>query len=366
MSRRRYARIAATCAAVVLGGCHQEATGPAEPGASFATGAPVTVQVLPAPLNTAVQMYGVSSGGYIFATYPTASGGFSGYAWTRPYTAQPEQMPGILGTFETTRNSLGDIPGAIAGSGDGVFLRNASSWDFILPDRGAFTSALVRGLNDARAMVGNSFGGGPRALWWSDPAAPPTTLPAPAVSGVGGSVIGRVMNNAGTLVGTIDETVGSGRHTQTLQHGVVWTQAGGAWTAALLPDMANANTPRAMNDAGQVLVVLGSAPGAADGTGLWSPAGTGYSTTIVSTTWIGAGLDRCGRIVGQKLVQKKRTAVLWDNGVTTTLPLPAGYAEAEAVGITTDAATGEGVIVGRAFPRGNGAVAVRWTVAGCP
>ncbi len=353
--------------AVLSIGCEPAATDPSPGGPSLAIAAPIQTQVLPSPLASHALVYGVSSAGFVIASFQNAAGGWDAYAWTSPYGSPATLIGnGALGS-PSTLNGLGDTPGEDGQQVAGAWLRGATDWSFQPVSKGPYSNVVTMAMNDSRQIVGGSYGTSRHALWWSSALAQPTELPIPALPGRPGLARGRALNNVGTLVGEIYDTVGTGRRVQVYQHGIVWTGSAEGWSAALLPDMAVANVPFAINDAGQILGVLGSAPGSAYGVGVWTPSASGYAANVISDSWVPSGLDRCGRIAGTRRTNKGRTALLWANGVETALPTPAGYAEADTRSISTDAATGEGVVVGTAYPKGNGSrVAVRWTIAGCP
>jgi hypothetical protein len=328
------------------------------------------VQVLPSPRATHALVSGVSGGGYVMGTFALDAGGFEIYAWTSPYTGAPVLVGPGPGAVPNQMNTLGDTPGGKTGFHDGVWLKTAGGWNFQVPDAGPVQIAEVSGLNDSREMIGWGYtttGADRRAFFWDNPDAAATSLPLPAVPGRAGPGRGRVVNNVGIVAGDIYDTVGTGRRLQVQDHGVLWTRVEGGWTASLLPDMAPVNIPVATDDAGHILAVLGSAPGSAYGAGLWTATSSGYTATVLSTAWVASGMDRCGRVVGTKTVNNRRSAVLWVNGAETLLPTPAGYSETDAKGIATDIATGQGIIAGTAYPKGNTPrVAVIWTIAGCP
>jgi hypothetical protein len=368
----RAAALLMTVGAAFLGACGNSISDPSSGTLTDVAAADaITVQVLPSPVAAQAQVYGVSPGGYVVAIFQNAAGGFDHYAWTAPYGGPATFIGnGALGP-SSALNSLGDTPGENAQQVAGSWLRGADAWQFQAASTGGHSTVVTMALNDAREMVGGSYdtGASRHALWWSSPLAEPVDLPFPPLSGrVGFPVWGaRALNTVGTLVGAVYDTVGAGRRLQVYQHGVVWSHSTEGFSVALLPDMAASNLPIAINDAGQILGVLGSAPGSASGAGLWTPNGSGYTATVVSTSWAAAAMDRCGRIVGTKTVNNKRMALLRQSGIETLLPTPPGYAETDAKGITTDAAAGKGIIVGTAYPKGSGLrVAAMWTLSGCP
>ena len=335
------------------------------PSASLAlASAPDTsVHALPVPTGLVfTAMRGLSSG-YIIGNFNGTSGTGRPYAWSPPYTA-PAALIATSGVVEglDDPNAIGDVAGNMGSADPGFWsppASDGSGWTFTpasVPS--SYTSIVVSGVNTAHALSGWGWSNGvEQALWWSDPASEPTQLPWPTVSS--GTVTGALataLNDAGTLVGSVNIT--SGRSSYSIA--AVWTRQNGVWTVTLLPGGGTSTHAYDINEAGQV---AGNGAGAV----LWTPSGDSYTTTIVSADDGQVGrVDACGRVIGYTTASSPR-AWIWDAGTITYLPTPAGAAGTEAAYIGPDPASPQNsIVMGLAQPKRGAATPVYWTVAACP
>jgi len=322
----------------------------------------ITVSILPAAPGVVSSVNAVSAAGYVFGAGQNAAGQWQPFAWQRPYAANVSPMAdeGFAATWGGV-NDNGEAAGQRA-SAPGYWRVNvAGGWDFIPVNQGAFSRISVTDINNAREMVGLQSGVR-TALYWSAPDATPEALPLPAFGGSITAVEAEAINNVGDVVGWFVETRGTGNRTTTINHAVVWHHGASGWTATALPDLSATDT-RAydINDNG---IIGGYAGG---GAVLWTGSGSSYTGAVINSSQ-GAltKVDRCGRAIGYTS-GNFRKAWVWENGVLTFLPFPAGATGTEAWAITTDLATGEGIIVGRATKKGNKPIIpIRWAIPGCP
>jgi hypothetical protein len=326
------------------------------------------------PVAAGVQLSGfspvASAGGYIFTNAFSATGAARPYVWRSPYTSEPVAMA-AEGFSGRSANDRGDVSGTL--NGPGYWAYNGSEWRFVPVKVGAYLGVGVSGVNNARVMVGyGNINGAPRALWWANELAEPVELPLPPLTGNCTGTRAYAINNVGDIVGEVREQIVVGRKTQSRIHAVIWKPSAAGYQPILLKDVTAQDVAYDVNDAGQV---AGNSSGSAV---LWSPSNGAYGAAVVVSPSQGAlsRVDRCGRVVGytQTNTPAKRRAWMWEKGVLTELPMPAGATASLATAITTELTTGgEGLIAGGAIPSGQGNnnvnsafVPVLWRIPPCP
>jgi hypothetical protein len=182
------------------------------------------------------------------------------------------------------------------------------------------TCTLVRDMNDARVMVGNTLGSSIVALEWSSPTAIPVRLPTPATSFPPSQVIAQSINNNGTIVGYVLETVpAKGKNTSSRYEAIVWV--GGVPQILPLAPGAVTQVASNINDAGIISGFSGTA------LARWTPRVDGGYDVAVSTAALAnvspyTGIDACGRIVGGS----DTGAWMWDGTTVVMLPTLTGAA----------------------------------------
>jgi hypothetical protein len=298
----------------------------------------------------------VSGTQFVFASLTPAGGSsFSEFnVWPSPFGAPSVAISGSP-CCAADANLGGDVAG-----GGGVWLHAGGSWSFTLLSLGSYAAAVNFGVNDARESVGMVLQSGVAwmAAYWSDPTAVPVLLPVPLTSGTLVSVNARAINNTGQIVGWLRESTTSGRKTTERNRAIVWTRSGTTWLAALLPDDGTTSFATDINDAGQIA-------GATANLTIWTPTGSGYSSTTVIATGNGyfPRIDACGRVASTRLAQGKREAFVVENGTLTVLPKPA--ASTMARDISSDPLTRQSVIAG-GYQGGSSAwMPVAWTLPAC-
>lgn len=342
-----------------------------KPRASMSiAGSPISAQYLPQPEGVVVYDAGLSAGGLIFGRTSSSPGPIRPFNWTSPYVLPPSEFApeGTIGGLDDP-NDNGDIRGTLDGAG--FWAHDVAGWSFSYVDCGLYVGVTVAGVNNSRVIAGwGTLNGLQRALWWSSEFAQPEELPMPAVAGTVMGARGLAINNLGDIVGEVREQRGSGRKAVSYTHAVLWKQTLLGWETIVLNDVGTTNIAYDVNDAGQVAGNANTTTAV-----LWTPSGGVYGNAVIISTSQGAltRVDRCGRVIGytHTSTPSKRRAYVWENGVTTQLPFPAGAVATSAQAITTDLTTGEGIILGAAKPTGTQNVnssflPVRWTVQGCP
>lgn len=231
---------------------------------------------------------------------------------------------------------------ADAGGGQGTAILSTSGgapWTSITvaaPAGVCGTCTLVRGMNGARVMVGNTLGTAIFAIEWDAPTAIPVRLQTPSTAYPADQVIAQSINNNGVIVGRVLETVpGKGKTQSTRFEAVVWS--GGI--PQILPLAPGATTQLAsnINDNGIISGFAGSHPVR------WTPrASGGYDVAVAPVDVGGAnavtGIDACGRIVGGS----DSGAWVWDGTTFVMLPSLTGTATIARAMDINDA----GIIVG--------------------
>lgn len=339
------------------------------PNASMSISAStIAPSYLPMPAGATYHVVDLSAGGFIFGG--DGAGNSAPYVWTTPYTSTPTMFSDVRGVGGGGgANDLGDF----RAGGSGYYQHNGSDWQFTGVANNGYTALAALDVNNSRNVVGyGSLNSHIRALWWTDATSQPVELPDPVLTGKVTESEARTLNNSGTVAGYVNEQVVSGRKTVTYQHAVIWTADAAGWHVTVLNDGGSTSTnyPFQMNDAGQIVGQSGSS------VVIWSPVNGVYgNVTLVSATFGGGTprIDQCGRVVGSTnaTTPSKRRGWVWENGVTTELPMPSGAVATEGDWITTELATGRGIIAGGALPSGaqNSSasfVPVIWTLPGCP
>lgn len=208
---------------------------------------------------------------------------------------------------------------ADAGGGQGTVLLSTNggapwtSQNLASPARIAAGATLAHDINDSRVLVGNTLGSSVYAIRWDNPSAIPVQLPLPALQYPAYQVVARSINNTGTIVGYVVETVSRNR---SRYEALVWSSGG----VAILPLPPGGTTQLAsnVNDAGVISgITEGSHPIK------WTPrTGGGYDIAVSSIDVGGSnldtGIDACGRISGGS----DTGAWVWD-GVSAPTILPA-------------------------------------------
>lgn len=338
---------------------------------SIAT-SPISVHYLPQPEGFVVYDAGLSgAGGLIFGRSSSSPAPTRPFIWTSPYLSAPSEIApeGNIGGADDA-NDNGDIRGQLNGAG--FWARDAAGWQFSYVDCGVYVAVSVNSINNSRTIVGyGTLNGIPKALWWSNEFDQPNELPAPTVAGTVTGTRAHAINNNGDIVGEVSEKRVSGRKASYYTHAVVWRRTLLGWETIVLKDVGTTNIARDVNDLGQVAGNVSDLYAAV----LWSPSNGVYGDAVIVSTSQGAltKVDRCGRVIGYTHTNtpNKRRAWVWENGVLTELPFPAGAIATSAQAITTDLTTGGGIILGAAQPAGtqnvNGSFRpVRWMVEGCP
>jgi uncharacterized membrane protein len=339
-------------------------------GASLSIAATsISVAYLPQPEGAVVYDAGLSAGGMIFGKTSSVPGPVRPWVWTSPYTTPPIEIAaeGFIGGLDDA-NDNGDIRGESDGAG--FWARDGAGWRFAYVDCGVYVGVTVSGVNNTRAISGwGSVNGAQKALWWDNEFAQPNELPTPSVAGTVTGVRALAINNNGDIVGEVREQRSSGRKTSSYSHAVLWRRSALGWETIVLNDAGTTNIAYDVNDAGQVAGNSNVTTAV-----LWTPSNGAYGNGVVVSSSQGAltHVDRCGRVIGYTHTNtpNKRRAYVWENGVITQLPLPAGAIASSAQAITTDLTTGEGIILGAAQPGGsqnvNGSFRpVRWSIPGC-
>jgi len=326
----------------------------------------ITVASLTMPSGINVAPQAVSAAGYIFGTGENAAGQFVPYVWQSPYSGTPASMASQGFAGGQGANDYGEAGGQISSGSvavPGYWSSNGGGWNFIPVSTGGLSSITIKDINNSRELVGFRSGSAQLALYWSSPTAEPVVLPMPSFSGNLTGANTQAINDVGDIVGYAVEAKPTGKHTTiTAYHAVVWHRDSQGWHATILPQLGSDDRAYDINNAGQI---VGNAGG---GASLWTNNGGVYSgTIIVSSQGSLSRIDRCGRVIGYSTgtrVENQR-AWIWDNGTLVYLPSPSGFSGSTAAGITTDAATGTGVITGVAYSKSS-RTSVRWSLPGCP
>lgn len=332
-------------------------------------GASISATYLPQPEGVVVYDAGLSAGGLIFGRTSSSPGPIRPFNWTSPYALPPAEIApeGSIGGLDDP-NDNGDIRGALNGAG--FWAHDGAGWEFSYVDCGVYVGVTVSGVNNTRAIAGwGTVNGTQRALSWSSQFAAPEELPAPTVAGTITGYRALAINNNGDIVGEVREQRGSGRKVTNYSHAVLWKRAGLGWETIVLADAGTTNIAYDVNDLGQVAGNANTYVAV-----VWNPSEGVYGSPVIVSTSQGALTrgDRCGRVIGYTHTNtpNKRQAYVWENGVTTVLPMPAGAIATTAQAITTDLTTGQGIILGAAMPAGSSNanasfLPVRWEIPGC-
>jgi hypothetical protein len=231
-------------------------------------------------------------------------------------------------SFNTLDNGWvqGGNRNADAGGGQGTALlstNGAGPWLSVTlssPPGISAGATLAHDINGSRVLVGNTLGSSVYAIRWDNPSAVPVRLPLPTLQYPAYQVVARSINNTGTIVGYVIETLPKNR---SRYEALIWSGN----NVSILPLPAGSTTQLAsnLNDAGVISgIVDGSHPIR------WTPRTGGGFDVAVSSINVGGnnldtGIDACGRITGGS----DSGAWVWD-GVSAPIILPGlagpGYA----------------------------------------
>jgi uncharacterized membrane protein len=160
-------------------------------------------------------------------------------------------------------------------------------------------------------LVGNTLGSNVYAIRWDSPSAVPVQLPLPALQFPAYQVVARSINNAGTIVGYVNEILPKNR---TRYEALVWS--GSSVVILPLPPGGTTQLASNVNDAGVISgITEGSHPIR------WTPRiGGGYDIAVssidVGRRNLDTGMDACGRMTGGS----DQGAWVWDGTSTVILP----------------------------------------------
>jgi hypothetical protein len=331
-----------------------EPSAPAPVSASITAGS-ITTILLQSPAGSSGWAHTASGTRFVFASQTPAGGSSPTQfnVWESPFGAPTVTISGSS-CCANDANLGGDVAG-----GGGVWLHAGGSWSFTLLSLGSYAAAVNFGINDARESVGMVLQSGVAwtAAYWSDPTAVPVLLPVPPTGGTLVFAQAKAINNTGRIVGYMRESTTSGRKTTERNRAIVWTRSGTTWLAALLPDDGTTSFATDINDAGQIA-------GATADLTIWTPTGSGYSSTTVIATGNGyfPRIDACGRVASTRQ-RSKHEAFVVENGTLTVLPKPA--ASTRVMDISSDPLTGQSVIAGGYQGGSSSWMPVAWTLPAC-
>jgi len=206
---------------------------------------------------------------------------------------------------------------ADAGGGQGTAILSTNGgppWTSVTlasPTGIAAGATIAHDINESRVLVGNTLGSSVYAIRWDSPSSVPVRLPLPALQYPAYQVAARSINNTGTIVGYVYETLPRNR---ARYEALVWS--GGNVSILPLPPGGTTQLASNVNDAGIISgITEGSHPI------MWRPRVGGGYDVIVSSIDVGrrnldTGIDACGRITGGS----DKGAWVWDGISTVMLP----------------------------------------------